>query len=72
MAVSEAEAIEIARTRIIADGKMPLTSRISDVEDGGAAWHVSFPSSLANPRGGEPHVIVNKSDGAIVRVYYTQ
>ena len=71
--ISSDSAIAIARERVVADGVMSLEAREPIVTEEGQLWHVRFLRKGTNlVAGGEPHVMVRKSDGAVVRVYYTQ
>lgn len=72
--ISEAKAIEVAKSRVISAGVMTnLDDRDEVTVDEGANWHVYFPLKEAlDVLGGEPHVIVAKTDGTVVRIYYTQ
>jgi hypothetical protein len=70
--ISRDQAIKIAIQRVQADGIMSLDGRSTAVIEEPNSWHISFPISAPNMRGGEPHVIIDKASGAITRVYYTQ
>jgi hypothetical protein len=66
------EAIAIARQAVIDDGIMSLDERDTAHEEESTYWHIYFPHSSSFVRGGEPHVKVAKSDGAILDIRYTQ
>ena len=51
---------------------MTLEGRETVVQDEGSNWHILFPLSDPNVRGGEPHIVVSKEDGSIIDVFYTQ
>lgn len=72
VAISSDDAIAIAVTRVEADGAMTLEGRETVVQDEGSNWHILFPLSDPNVRGGEPHIVVSKEDGSIIDVFYTQ
>lgn len=72
MPVSQSQAITIAREWLISDGKISLSGCDDVAIDEAPSWHISFPKPIPGRRGGEPHVLVNKSDGVITQVYYTQ
>lgn len=42
MTVTEAQAIEIAKSRVVNDGVMQLEGRKDVVRDEAATWHVTF------------------------------
>lgn len=72
---SMAEAIQIAKDHVAADGVMTIddSERDSVAADEGSVWHVSFPyKDSMEMLGGEPHVFVAKSDGTVTDIYYTQ
>lgn len=66
------EAIEIARQAVIDDAVMSLEDRDTKYVEQPTYWHIYFPHSSSFVRGGEPHVKVAKSDGAILNIRYTQ
>jgi hypothetical protein len=73
--ITQAEAIRIAKEYVAADGVMTIDDgeRESLVLDEGSQWHVYFPyKDTAEMLGGEPHVMVAKSDGTVTDIYYTQ
>jgi hypothetical protein len=71
--ISQAEAITIAKDKVVADAVMTLADRDEIVVDEGTVWHVSFPFTASlDMVGGEPHVKISKADGTIVSTYYTQ
>lgn len=71
--ISQTEAIGIARAAVVAGGVMTLTDRDEVAADEGAIWHVSFPfKAELDVLGGEPHVEVTKTDGTVLKLYYTQ
>lgn len=72
MAASQKDAIAVARQRVIGDGVMPLVDCRDVVMDEGDVWHVLFPTTDTEVLCGEPHVLVDKMDGTVVKVYYTQ
>lgn len=72
MTVTEAQAIEIAKSRVVSDGVMQLEGRRDVVRDEAAIWHVTFPETDLDVLGGAPHVLVEKATGSIIGVYYDQ
>ena len=73
--ITQAQAIRIAKEYVAADGVMTIddSERDSLVLDEGSQWHVYFPyKDTVETLGGEPHVMVAKSDGAVTDIYYTQ
>jgi len=61
--------------RIKTDSIMVIDLKLRDQEitSEGKNWHVSFPyKPISNMRGGEPHVLVEKKSGKIVKVFYTR
>lgn len=70
--VGQQQAITIARQRVVNDAVMTLTGRADVARDEGAVWHVSFPVTDLEVMAGAPHVLVDKIDGTLVEVYYTQ
>jgi hypothetical protein len=73
--ITETEAIRIAKEYVAADGVMTIDDgeRDSLVLDEGSQWHVYFPfKDSVEMLGGEPHVMVAKSDGTVTDIYYTQ
>ena len=66
------EAIGIARQRVEDDGVMSLDGRDTEHEEEADSWHIYFPYTSQEMLGGEPHVWVAKSDGAVIEIYYTQ
>ena len=66
------EATEIARQRVEADGVMSLDGRDTEVVEEADYWHIYFPYTSDEVLGGEPHVWVNKSDGEVIQIYYTE
>lgn len=72
MGVSEQDATQIAKRRVVDDAVMSIADCGEEVRDEGAVWHVSFPISDPEVLGGSPNVRVDKQSGTIVEVYYTQ
>jgi len=73
--ITMAEAIQIAKDHVAADGVMTIddSERDSIALDEGSVWHVSFPyKESTGMLGGEPHVMVAKTDGTVTDIYYTQ
>jgi len=71
--ITQSEAVQIAKDKVIADAVMTLVDRDEVVVDEGAVWHVSFPfKESLEMLGGEPHVKVSKADGLVIETYYTQ
>lgn len=71
--ISRTEAIDIAKAFVLDEGVMTLDDRDEVADDEGTVWHVYFPYTAASDMlGGEPHVKVAKTDGAITEAYYTQ
>jgi hypothetical protein len=70
--ISSESAVKFAREKVQNDGVMSLDGRTTVVKDEQANWHISFPSPSSKMFGGEPHVYVDKTSGAITKVYYTQ
>lgn len=73
--ISMTEAIQIAKDHVAADGVMTIddSERDSLALDEGSVWHVYFPyKDTVEMLGGEPHVMVAKSDGTVTDIYYTQ
>ena len=70
--IETSDAIEIARSKVTSDGIMTLVDRDEVAVDEGENWHVYFPFQDVELLGGEPHVIISKSDGTVVETYYTQ
>jgi hypothetical protein len=70
--INHDQAVFIARSRVMTDGVMNLDGRLTVARQVGGAWHVEFPLSDTNMRGGEPHVTIDAESGAITDVYYTQ
>jgi hypothetical protein len=66
------EAVEIAIQRVEADGVMSLDDRDTEHEEEADSWHIYFPYTSHELRGGEPHVWVDKSSGEVIDIYYTQ
>jgi len=66
------EAIGIARQRVEDDGVMSLDGRDTEQEEEADSWHIYFPYTSHEIRGGEPHVWVDKSSGEVTDIYYTQ
>jgi hypothetical protein len=71
---AQEQALKVARERVVDDAFMEIgPDRVEEVRDEGENWHVLFPyNPEVEIRGGEPHVIVRKSDNSIVEVYYTR
>jgi hypothetical protein len=65
-------AIEVAKQRVEADGVMSLDGRDTESEEESDSWHIYFPFTSHEIRGGEPHVWVDKSSGDVIDIYYTQ
>ena len=64
-----------AIVRVKTDSIMVIDLKLRDQEitSEGKNWHVSFPyKPISNMRGGEPHVLVDKKTGKIVKVFYTR
>jgi len=70
--ITVGEAIETARQRVEADGVMSLDGRDTESEEEADSWHIYFPYTSHEIRGGEPHVWVDKSTGDVTDIYYTQ
>jgi hypothetical protein len=70
--ISAGEAIEIAKQRVEEDGVMSLDGRDTESEEESDSWHIYFPFTSHEMRGGEPHVWVDKSSGDVIDIYYTQ
>jgi hypothetical protein len=73
--ISQAEAIDIAKANIAADGAMEMdySERDTVADDEGSVWHIYFPyKDSMEMLGGEPHVRVLKTDGSVTDIYYTQ
>jgi len=70
--ISQTEAITIAKQAVEEDGVMSLDGRDTEVVEAATYWHIYFPFSSLNLRGGEPHVWVDKSSGNVTRIYYTE
>ena len=71
--INETEAIDLA-TRIVTDrrGDSALAGRRAVAEVEGEAWHVYFPWKDPEMLGGEPHVLLDASEGRVIRVFSTQ
>lgn len=70
--ISREQAITIATQAVNDDGVMSLDGRDTWVEEEEDYWHIYFPYTSLGLRGGEPHVLVDKSSGAVTDIYYTQ
>ena len=70
--ISREQAITIATQEVVDDGVMSLDGRDTEVVEETTYWHIYFPFSSLNLRGGEPHVWVDKSSGNVTRIYYTE
>ncbi len=70
--ITHEEATTIARQRVEDDGVMSLDGRDTEHEEEADSWHIYFPYTSDEIRGGEPHVRVDKSSGEVIDVYYTQ
>jgi hypothetical protein len=70
--ISREEAITIANQAVEEDGVMSLDGRDTEAVEEATYWHIYFPFSSLNLRGGEPHVWVDKSSGNVTRIYYTE
>lgn len=70
--ISSEDAVKLAQQRVQTDGVMSVDGRIAVVEEEQNYWHVSFPLSSPKVFGGEPHVLIDKTSGAITKIYYTQ
>lgn len=71
------DAITRAQERIADEGYVSVDygERDTSVVEEGGAWHISFPLKIDTTIykiGGEPHVLISKSDGEILSVYYTR
>lgn len=69
---SREQAITIATQRVQEDGVMSLVGRDTEVVEGADSWHIYFPYTSHELVGGEPHVLVSKSTGEVMNIYYTQ
>ena len=71
MAIEKDEAIRIAKTRVIAEGRAcDLANRTVAVQDSGEVWSVGwFPPQGHRGRG--PNISVLKADGSILDIYYS-
>jgi hypothetical protein len=70
--ISREQAITIATQEVVDDGVMSLDGRDTVVVEEATYWHISFPYSSPLTRGGEPHVLVNKTTGNVTNIYYTE
>ncbi len=70
--ITAGEAIEVAKQRVEEDGVMSLDGRDTETEEEADSWHIYFPYTSDEIRGGEPHVWVDKSSGEVIDIYYTQ
>ena len=70
--ITPEEATAIARQRVQDDGVMSLDGRDTEVVEEADYWHIYFPYTSHEIRGGEPHVWVDKSSGEVIDIYYTQ
>lgn len=70
--ITSDEAITIATGAVENDGVMSLDGRDTEVLEEATYWHIYFPYSSPLTRGGEPHVFVNKTSGAVIDLYYTE
>jgi hypothetical protein len=70
--ISREQAITIATQAVEADGVMSLDGRDTVAVEETDSWHIYFPYTSHELLGGEPHVLVNKSTGAVIDLYYTQ
>ena len=70
--ITSEEAITIATQAVGDDGVMSLDGRDTEVVEEADYWHIYFPYTDQWLRGGEPHVLVNKTTGEVIDIYYTQ
>jgi len=66
------QAITIATQAVENDGVMSLDGRDTESTEEATSWHIYFPYTLPTLRGGEPHVLVSKSTGDVIDLYYTE
>jgi Zn-dependent metalloprotease len=72
-AVSETEAIEIARARVEDDDpSIDMAERRAVVIEDGDVYDVAFPRIAPPGPGGEPHVLVDRRTGEVVDTYRTR
>ena len=69
---TQEQAIAIAIQKVEQDGVMSLDGRDTEVVEEADYWHIYFPYTSHEIRGGEPHVLVAKSDGEVIEIHYTQ
>ena len=69
--INKEDAIKIAAEKVKKDGIINLEGRDQLVVDEGNAWHITFPLAEESI-GGEPHIIIDKETGYIIKSYYTQ
>ena len=70
--ISREKAIAIAIQRVKEDGVMSLAGRDTNAVEEADSWHICFPYTSHEVLGGEPHVLVDKLSGKVIRIYYTQ
>jgi poly-D-alanine transfer protein DltD len=70
--ITSEEAITIATQAVNDDGIMSLDGRDTVAVEEATYWHIYFPYTSHELLGGEPHVLVNNSNGTVIDLYYTQ
>jgi hypothetical protein len=70
--ITREQAITIATQAVVDDGVMSLDGRDTVVVEEADSWHIYFPYSSHELLGGEPHVLVDKTTGEVIDLYYTQ